>query len=94
MIYFRVQLIHLVETNLITNHIKEILGKGFEILVNENRLSSVGLIYDLFSRIGQSGVNELREAFGNYIKVIFRISRMSKLIWILTEIWSWACDRC
>ncbi len=66
---FRVQLIHLVETNLITNHIKDILSKGFDTLINENRLTSIALMYDLFLRIGQVGINELREAFGNYIKV-------------------------
>ncbi len=59
------------ETNLITNHIKDILAKGFDTLINENRLTSVALIYDLFLRIGQVGINELREAFGNYIKVNF-----------------------
>jgi hypothetical protein len=67
--YFRVQLIHIVEKNLITIHIKDILSKGFDTLINENRLTSVALIYDLLLRIGQFGINELREAFGNYIKV-------------------------
>lgn len=67
--YFRVQLIHLVETNLLTNHTKDILSKGFENLMNENRFSSVSLLYDLFQRIGQIGINEVRDAFANYIKV-------------------------
>jgi len=67
--FFRVQLIHIVENNLIKIHIKDILSKGFDALINENRLTSVALIYDLFLRIGQAGINELREAFGNYIKV-------------------------
>jgi hypothetical protein len=70
LIFFsRVQLIHIVEKNLITIHIKDILAKGFDTLINENRFTSVALLYDLLLRIGQFGINELREAFGNYIKV-------------------------
>jgi hypothetical protein len=45
------------------------LSKGFDTLIHENRLTSVALLYALFLRIGQAGINELREAFGNYIKV-------------------------
>ncbi len=66
---FRVQLIHIVENNLITIHTKDMLSKGFDTLIHENRLTSVALMYALFLRIGQAGINELREAFGNYIKV-------------------------
>ena len=62
-------MIHIVETNLITNHSKEILSKGFETLIHENRFTSVALMYNLFFRIGQAGITELREAFGNFIKV-------------------------
>jgi len=68
-LFSRVQLIHLVEMNLITNHIQDILSKGFENLMNENRFSSVTLLYQLFQRIGSTGVNEVRDAFSNYIKV-------------------------
>ncbi|CAF4042405.1 unnamed protein product [Adineta steineri] len=64
----KVQLIHLVENNLITSHIKEMLSKGFDTLINENRYASVALMYELFLRIGQIGIIEIREAFGNYIK--------------------------
>ena len=66
---FRVPLIHLVQTNLIFNHIKGMLAKGFDVLIDENRLESVALMYDLFLRVGSSGINDLREAFSNYIKV-------------------------
>lgn len=45
------------------------LAKGFDHLITENRLSSVALMYELFLLIGANGINELREAFGNYIKV-------------------------
>ncbi|CAF1451196.1 unnamed protein product [Adineta steineri] len=64
----KLQLIHLVENNLITNHIKQMLSKNFDKLINENRFISVALLYDLFFRIGISVINDLREAFGNYIK--------------------------
>jgi cullin-4 len=57
-----------VENNLITKHIKQMLGKNFETLIDENRLSYVGLMYDLFLRIGPSAITDLREAFSNYIK--------------------------
>lgn len=45
------------------------LGKNFDELIDENRLTSVGLMYDLFLRIGPNAIQDLREAFGNYIKV-------------------------
>jgi len=48
------------------------LSKGFDTLIDENRYTSVSLMYNLFLRIGQTGITELREAFGNYIKVIIR----------------------
>lgn len=57
------------ENNLVTKHVKEMLSKNFETLIDENHLPSIGLMYNLFLRIGSQGVNDLREAFGNYIKV-------------------------
>ncbi|CAF4254872.1 unnamed protein product [Rotaria sp. Silwood2] len=65
----KVQLIHIVENNLITNHIKQMLSKNFDALIDDNRFTSVALMYDLFLRIGPNGIQDLREAFGNYIKV-------------------------
>ena len=47
------------------------LSKNFDTLIDENRLSSVRLMYDLFLRVGANSINDLREAFGNYIKVRF-----------------------
>ncbi|CAF4719756.1 unnamed protein product, partial [Rotaria magnacalcarata] len=44
------------------------LSKSFDTLIDENRLSSVAAMYDLFLRTGPLGINDLREAFGNYIK--------------------------
>ncbi|CAF2141394.1 unnamed protein product [Rotaria magnacalcarata] len=69
----KLQLIHIVENNLITNHIKQMLSKSFDTLIDENRLSSVAAMYDLFLRTGPLGINDLREAFGNYIKVHGRV---------------------
>ncbi|CAF3396164.1 unnamed protein product [Rotaria sp. Silwood1] len=65
----KVQLIHIVENNLITNHIKQMLSKNFDTLIDENRFISVALMYDLFLRIGPDGIHDLRESFGNYIKI-------------------------
>ena len=65
----RIQLIHLVESNLISHHLKQMLGKNFDELIDQNRLTSVGLMYDLFLRIGPNAIQDLREAFSNYIKV-------------------------
>ena len=45
------------------------LAKGFDTLIDENRLESVALMYDLFLRVGSTGITDLREAFSNYIKV-------------------------
>lgn len=61
-------MIHLVESNLITNHIKDMLAKNFDQLITENRLESIRLMYNLFDRIGGNALTELREAFGVYIK--------------------------
>jgi hypothetical protein len=51
------------------------LSKNFDTLIDENRFISVGLMYDLFLRIGPNGINDLREAFGSYIKVINSIEK-------------------
>ena len=45
------------------------LGKNFDALIDENQLTFVGLMYDLFLRVGSNAVQDLRETFGNYIKV-------------------------
>lgn len=45
------------------------LGKNFDELIDQNRLTSVGLMYELFLRIGPNAIQDLRDAFGNYIKV-------------------------
>jgi hypothetical protein len=45
------------------------LSKNFDDLIDENRFASIALMYDLFFRIGPKEINDLREAFGNYIKV-------------------------
>ncbi|CAF1045974.1 unnamed protein product [Adineta ricciae] len=68
----KLQLIHIVENNLITSHVKQMLSKNFDALISENRFASVALMYDLLARVGPGGINGLREAFGNYIKITGR----------------------
>lgn len=59
------------------------LSKNFETLIDENRFSSVALMYELFLRIGQNGVNDLREAFGNYIKVSIENERQRLFMYFI-----------
>ena len=76
------------ENNLITKHIKQMLGKNFETLIDENRLPYVGLMYDLFLRVGPSAITDLREAFSNYIKVTkTRSSNFTNRLFLLDS-WS------
>ena len=63
-------MIYSVENNLITNHVKQMLLKNFDTLIDENCLNAITLMYNLFLRIGSIGITSLREAFSNYIKVI------------------------
>jgi len=90
---FRVQLIHIVENNLIRNHIKEMLSKNFDDLIDENRFASIALMYDLFFRIGPKEINDLREAFGNYIKVTKGFF-LKRLILFFKDSWSYISHRC
>lgn len=53
------------------------LSKGFDQLIDENRQVSVTLLYNLFLPLGSSAINDLREAFGNYIKVSDRIEKFN-----------------
>lgn len=64
----RVQLIHTVEKQLITEHTTNILQKGLDNILNENRISDVSLLYTLFNRV-KSGLNSLCTQFNTYIKV-------------------------
>ncbi|XP_044736413.1 cullin-4B [Chrysoperla carnea] len=61
------QLIHTVEKELLTEHTNHILQKGLDILLEENRVKDLHLLYQLFSRV-KNGLVELCAAFNLYIK--------------------------
>lgn len=61
------QLIHTVEKQLLSEHINNILQKGLDGLLDENRLPDLSLLYSLFSRV-KNGLVELCSAFNAYIK--------------------------
>nr|CAD7199683.1 unnamed protein product [Timema douglasi]CAD7262933.1 unnamed protein product [Timema shepardi]CAD7405403.1 unnamed protein product [Timema poppensis] len=60
-------LIHTVEKQLISEHLSSILSKGFDALVEENRVSDLTLLYSLFRRV-KDGLVTLCGAFNAYIK--------------------------
>ncbi|KAF5297248.1 hypothetical protein FQR65_LT10020 [Abscondita terminalis] len=60
-------LIHTVEKQLLTEHISNILQKGLDSLLEENRLHDLTLLYSLFGR-AKNGHAELCIAFNSYIK--------------------------
>lgn len=63
----RHQLIVTIERQLLTEHLTGILQKGMDNLMEENRISDLLLLYQLFSRV-KNGVAELCTAFNAYIK--------------------------
>lgn len=60
-------LISCLEKNLIENHVNNILQKGFDNLMDENRISDLKLLYNLLSRI-HNGIDLLKNSFSQYIK--------------------------
>lgn len=70
LIIFRWSLIHTVEKQLLSEHITSILQKGLSGLLDENRISDLSLLYNLYSRI-KNGLVELCLNFNCYIKVRF-----------------------
>ena len=69
-INYRWSLIHTVEKQLLSEHITSILQKGLSGLLDENRISDLSLLYNLYSRI-KNGLVELCLNFNSYIKVMF-----------------------
>lgn len=63
----RYQLIYNVEKQLISEHITNILQKGLDGLLEENRLYDLTLLYSLLGRV-KSGHSELCVSFNAYIK--------------------------
>lgn len=61
------QLIHTVEKQLLSEHVTNILQKGLDGLLSENRIKDLTLLYQLFSRV-KNGLTELCAAFNAYIK--------------------------
>ncbi|XP_018322699.1 cullin-4B isoform X2 [Agrilus planipennis] len=61
------RLIHTVEKQLLTDHVTNILQKGLDGLLEENRLNDLSLLYSLFGRV-KNGHTELCTAFNLYIK--------------------------
>lgn len=64
----RHQLIVTVERQLLTEHLGGVLQKGLDLLVEENRVSDLTLLYSLFNRV-KNGTIELCATFNAYIKV-------------------------
>ncbi|KAG7205670.1 hypothetical protein KM043_007620 [Ampulex compressa] len=60
-------LIHTVEKQLLSEHITSILQKGLSGLLDENRISDLSLLYNLYSRV-KNGLVELCLNFNSYIK--------------------------
>lgn len=71
----RTPLILTIEKQLISEHVINILQKGLDSILNENRISDISLLYTLFSRV-KTGLDKLCIHFNNYIKVrhIFRFA--------------------
>ncbi|KAJ8923549.1 hypothetical protein NQ315_010127 [Exocentrus adspersus] len=61
------QLIHTVEKQLLSEHVTNILQKGLDQLLSENRISDLTLLYQLLSRV-KNGLTELCTAFNSFIK--------------------------
>lgn len=61
------QLIHTVEKQLLAEHLSSILSKGLDILLEENRMQDLGLMFTLLGRV-KSGQSELCANMANYIK--------------------------
>ncbi|XP_015188193.1 PREDICTED: cullin-4A-like isoform X1 [Polistes dominula] len=60
-------LIHTVEKQLLSEHISSILQKGLSGLLDENRISDLSLLYNLYNRV-KNGLVELCLNFNCYIK--------------------------
>nr|XP_034330536.1 cullin-4A [Crassostrea gigas] len=61
-------LVSCVEKQLLEKHLTQILQKGLDQLLTENRIKDLTLMYQLFSRV-KDGLKEMCTAFATYIKV-------------------------
>ncbi|KAK3094652.1 hypothetical protein FSP39_004482 [Pinctada imbricata] len=65
-------LIQCVEKQLLEQHLTQIIQKGLDQLLSENRIKDLTIMYQLFSRV-KDGLKELCAAFGGYIKTTGRL---------------------
>ncbi len=63
-------IISCLEKYLIGDHISSILQKGFDLMLDENRIQDLKLLYQLLNRI-PNGVDQLKTAYSQYIKAKF-----------------------
>ena len=61
-------IISCLEKYLIAEHVITMLQKGFDAMLDDNRLTDLKLLYQLLNRI-PTGVDQLRVAYSQYIKV-------------------------
>jgi cullin 4 len=61
-------LIHTVEKQLLNEHLTSILQKGLDVLLEENRIKELTLLFNLFARV-KNGPIELCNNFNAFIKV-------------------------
>jgi cullin-4 len=61
------QLVHTVEKQLLAEHLSSILTKGLDILLEENRMADLKLMFNLLGRV-KNGQNELCSKIAEYIK--------------------------
>lgn len=64
----RIPLIHCVEKQLISEHLTNILQKGLDSILNDNRISDISSLYTLFCRV-KNGLVQLCIHFNSFIKV-------------------------
>jgi len=63
-------LISCLEKYLVADHTRTLLQKGFDSMMDENRIQDLKLLYQLLSRI-PNGIDQLRVAYSQFIKVNF-----------------------
>ncbi|KAL8623970.1 Cullin-4A [Nucella lapillus] len=68
----RKSLVSCVEKQLLEQHLTQILQKGLDQLLDENRIGDLTLMYQLFSRV-KDGLKELVQSFSAYIKKTGRL---------------------
>lgn len=60
-------LISCLEKHLVAEHVSTLLQKGFDLMLDENRIPDLKLLYHLLNRI-PTGIDQLKVAYSQYIK--------------------------